>query len=61
MRTWHRATVSVDADFTFTLEMDGVAYPSFTDPSPATNLAEGFVALGTGWHHAQFDEVDIQL
>ena len=51
---WYNVSLAVRG-WHFTATFNGHVVLNTTDASPATNLTRGFVALGTGWHTAQFD------
>jgi hypothetical protein len=61
LHTWHRVTVSINEAYTVSVTLDDVPLFTYTDPSPAHNLAKGFVGLGSGWHQTQFDDISVSM
>eukprot|EP00045_Choanoeca_perplexa_P015139 m.184168 g.184168 ORF g.184168 m.184168 type:complete len:838 (-) comp16901_c0_seq12:1061-3574(-) len=61
LRTWQRASAAIDEYYTVTVTLEEIELFTYTDPEPATNLAKGFIGLGTGWHQAQFDDVTVTM
>ena len=53
LHTWYNISLTVRGALV-TAAVDGAELASWTDPAP-TQLARGWVGLGSGWHQAQFD------
>eukprot|EP00730_Choanoeca_flexa_P007258 TRINITY_DN12302_c0_g5_i1.p1 TRINITY_DN12302_c0_g5~~TRINITY_DN12302_c0_g5_i1.p1 ORF type:complete len:844 (+),score=126.15 TRINITY_DN12302_c0_g5_i1:279-2810(+) len=61
LRAWHRVSVNITAQAEMSVILNGSTLLTVKDWTHASNLQRGFISLGTGWHQAQFDDVEVSM